>query len=48
MLADYRERQSGAHRDQEGPDEKPEPIDRGDVARPQIVPAGHGGHPPSQ
>ncbi len=46
-LAHEQERQSRAHRNQECPDKQFEPINRGDVARPQIVPTRHGGNPPS-
>ncbi len=46
-LAHEQERQSRAHRNQERPDKQFEPINRRDVARPQIVPTRHGGNPPS-
>lgn len=46
-LAHKYERQRRAHRDQERPDKEFQPINRGHIARPQIVPTRHGGDPPS-
>src|SRR4029077_17085822 len=45
-LAHEQKRQSGTKHNQERPDKKFQPIDRGDVARPQIVPTRHGDGPP--
>jgi len=45
-LAHEHKRQSGAKRNQERPDEEFQPINRGHIARPQIVPARHGDGPP--
>ena len=45
-LAHEHQRQSRTHRNQQRPDKQFKPIDRGDVARPQIIPAGHVGKSP--
>jgi hypothetical protein len=45
-LAHEHKRQSGTEHNQERPDKKFQPINRGNVARPQIVPARHGYDPP--
>jgi len=45
-LAHEHKRQSGTEHNQERPDEEFQPINRGDVARPQIIPARHGDGPP--
>jgi hypothetical protein len=44
-LVHHHQRQSRAQSNQKCPDEQLEPIDRGDVARPQIVPRCHGDIP---
>ena len=45
-LAYEHKRQSGTEHNQERPDKKFQPINRGNIARPQIVPARHGYDPP--
>ena len=46
-LPHKQKRQRRAQRNQERPDKEFQPINRGHIARPQIVPTRHGGNPPS-